>query len=167
MDTEEQEQFIDDLRKQSAMLNKIWRLVMIIFGGVLVLFYVYASVCLVLMGPTYLAFHEVFAPKMGSSTLLLLQMGSLMSICVTIVYARALPRPRDDHFTATWVAAGAIALCYLLMMLMRDAHDWYNLWHPVLPLLYAGMTTYAESNAKKFDTDIACLEALKYKYASL
>ncbi len=165
LDTEEQEALVQDMRSQSKFLTDIWRVVLVVFGGLLGVIMFVFTISHLFRGPEAMYFHRVLVPLIGSKTLVFLQVWALIAYFTTAVMAYGLPYPSDNAIIAASLTSISSTCGFGLIIVMRGALYTDVAWIPLANLLYLGVCAYAIKSAKSFDSELESLGKIRYRHA--
>jgi hypothetical protein len=167
LDNAEQDELISDLRAQAAFMAKIWRLMMIAFGGIFFTFGAGMLLLRAVRGPQAVYLHRTLEPSIGVALFTILQLFVLLSYALTTRAAVALPRASEEHMLASGVAAAVAAILFLSVLAVKGRMGVDNAWLPLCAAAQWCGTWYARYSARALDKEVGALDGVRYRHESL
>lgn len=165
LDSEDQEELVEDLHSQSQFLNAIWRGILVVFGFFLIVVNVWMILSLLLQGHTFVYFNRVLFPALGKAKLLILEITSLLAFSASLAHAIRIPTHHDLPLITSVVASGVSILLYVVFTLMSPL-TFKECYIPLINAFYAVLCVYVDKSAQSFQVQMSELDKLRYKLST-
>ncbi len=167
LDNHEQDELIEDIRRQAEFMNLVWRWMMLFCGCFFAFLVAGMLVVRVIVGPERVYLHRELEPVLGPLFVTLLQVLPFCSFLTSAYAAYLLPALPEDILIAAGVSAAVTAGLSFLLLSTKGVLTLSAAWLALTALGLVGGVWYAQGRARSFESDVGSIEKLRYRKESV